>query len=136
MAGPLYAPVGFFTGHRRTAEEWERAIEIYRALESDLKSHDVQLCVEPLNRFETYFLNTTADALRLCRQVNSSNVGILCIPSMPTSRRKILLQPSYPPVAISNTCILAKTIAALPDPGMSTGRVFFRLCASFATMAG
>jgi D-psicose/D-tagatose/L-ribulose 3-epimerase len=35
------------------------------------------LAIEPLNRFETYFLNTTADAVALCREVNHPNIGIL-----------------------------------------------------------
>ena len=37
----------------------------------------VTLAVEPLNRFETYFLNTAADGARLCADVNHPNVGLL-----------------------------------------------------------
>jgi sugar phosphate isomerase/epimerase len=35
------------------------------------------LCIEPLNRFETFFLNTTADAVALCEAVGHPRVGIL-----------------------------------------------------------
>ncbi len=35
------------------------------------------LAIELLNRFETYFLNTAADAAALCDQVGHPNVGIL-----------------------------------------------------------
>jgi D-psicose/D-tagatose/L-ribulose 3-epimerase len=77
LAGPLYSPVGFFTGTRRTPDEWKRAVEIYQSLEAELNSYDVQVCLEPLNRFETYFLNTTVDAIRFCDEVDSANVGIL-----------------------------------------------------------
>ena len=37
----------------------------------------VTLAIEPLNRFETYFLNTAADAAALCAEVNHPHIGIL-----------------------------------------------------------
>lgn len=77
IAGPLYHPVGSFTGVRRTGDEWKRAVDGYRELGPVLATHNVQLAIEPLNRFETYFLNTTRDAVRLCEEVGHSHVGIL-----------------------------------------------------------
>jgi D-psicose/D-tagatose/L-ribulose 3-epimerase len=77
IAGPLYSPVGYLPGRRRTSEEWKRAVDAYQKLGPVLESHSVDLCIEPLNRFETYFLNTTADAVALCSEVNHPNVGIL-----------------------------------------------------------
>jgi D-psicose/D-tagatose/L-ribulose 3-epimerase len=35
------------------------------------------LAIEPLNRFETYFLNTAEDARALCDQVGHPSVGVL-----------------------------------------------------------
>lgn len=77
MAGPVYNPVGVFTGVRRTSEEWTRAVEGYRELGPALAKVGVHLALEPLNRFETYFLNTTADAVALCTEVAHPNIGIL-----------------------------------------------------------
>jgi D-psicose/D-tagatose/L-ribulose 3-epimerase len=77
IAGPLYSPVGYLPGRRRTGDEWARAIDGYQELGPVLEKNDIQLCIEPLNRFETYFLNTTADAVRLCEEVSHPNVGIL-----------------------------------------------------------
>ncbi len=77
LAGPLYSPVGFLPGRRRTESEWLNAVDAYCDLGATLAAHDVQLAIEPLNRFETYFLNTTADAVELCREVNHPNIGIL-----------------------------------------------------------
>lgn len=77
IAGPLYHPVGAFSGLRRTDAEWANAVRGYRELAPALERNQVQLCIEPLNRFETYFLNTTADGVRLCDEVNHPNVGIL-----------------------------------------------------------
>jgi D-psicose/D-tagatose/L-ribulose 3-epimerase len=77
IAGPLYSPVGFMTGRRRTADEWKWAVEGYHALTEVLERSDVTLAIEPLNRFETYFLNTAEDAARLAAEVNHPNFGIL-----------------------------------------------------------
>lgn len=77
LAGPLYTPVGDLPGRRRTPAEWERAVEKYQALGHAIRAMGVRLAIEPLNRFETYFLNTAADARRLCEEVGCESVGVL-----------------------------------------------------------
>ena len=77
IAGPIYCPVGYLPGRRRTMDEWNWAVEGYQALADTLAANDVTLAIEPLNRFETYFLNTAADAAALCDQVGHPNVGVL-----------------------------------------------------------
>jgi D-psicose/D-tagatose/L-ribulose 3-epimerase len=77
VAGPLYTPVGELPGRRRTPSEWLWAVEAYHAIVPTLTACNVTLAIEPLNRFETYFLNTAADALALCDAVNHSRVGVL-----------------------------------------------------------
>jgi D-psicose/D-tagatose/L-ribulose 3-epimerase len=77
VAGPLYSPVGYLPGRRRTADEWQWAVDTYHRLVDTLKSHQIRIAVEPLNRFETYFLNTTADGVRFCQEVGDANVGLL-----------------------------------------------------------
>jgi D-psicose/D-tagatose/L-ribulose 3-epimerase len=77
MAGPLYCPVGYLPGRRRTADEWAWAVEGYRSIAEVLVKNSVTLAIEPLNRFETYFLNTAADAAALCEEIAHPNIGIL-----------------------------------------------------------
>lgn len=77
FAGPLYAPVGYLPGRRRTDDEWKRAIEGYQQIGETCETYDVSLGIEPLNRFETYFLNTAADGAALCDAVNHPRVGLL-----------------------------------------------------------
>lgn len=77
VAGPLYTPVGELPGRRRTAEEWKRAIDAYQQLTPTLDADGVTLAIEPLNRFETYFLNTMEDGVALCDAVNHPRVGLL-----------------------------------------------------------
>lgn len=77
IAGPLYSPVGYLPGRRRTQDEWNRAVECYRELGPMLQAHGVTIAIEALNRFETYFLNTAADAEMLASEIDHPNVGIL-----------------------------------------------------------
>ena len=74
--GPFCAPVGQLFGRRRTEDEWKRAVEGLQSLGETLEACDVTLTLEPLNRFETYFLNTTADGVRLCDDVAHPKIGI------------------------------------------------------------
>lgn len=76
ICGPLYAGLGVMTGRRRSEREWGWAVEgLTRAAEQAEKA-GVDICIEPLNRFETYFLNTLADAARLAQAVRSPRVRV------------------------------------------------------------
>ena len=77
IAGPLYSPVGHLPGRRRTGDEWKWAVEGHQGLGDTLAQHGVTMAIEPLNRFETYFLNTAADAALLAAEIDHPNVGIL-----------------------------------------------------------
>jgi D-psicose/D-tagatose/L-ribulose 3-epimerase len=74
--GPLYCPVGYLPGRRRTEDEWRWAIEGYQALTDTLDACNVTMAIEPLNRFETYFLNTAADTTAICEAVGHPRVGV------------------------------------------------------------
>ena len=77
VAGPVYSPVGYLPGRRRTSDEWQWAVECFQSLGEILQSHQIDLALEPLNRFETYFLNTAADAIKFCEAINDSSIGVL-----------------------------------------------------------
>ena len=77
MSGPVYAQVGYLPGRRRTTDEWYWAIECFHGLGPVLDSCGVSLAIEPLNRFETFFLNTAADAAALCEAIGHPRIGVL-----------------------------------------------------------
>jgi D-psicose/D-tagatose/L-ribulose 3-epimerase len=77
LVGPFCAPVGYLSGCRRTPEEWQRAVDGLRALTPVLDESHVTLAVEPLNRFETFLLNTMSDARAMCEAVDHPRVGVL-----------------------------------------------------------
>ena len=77
LAGPMYLPVGELPGSRRTTSEWNWAVDEYRHLVAALRACGTRIAIEPLNRFETYFLNTAQDAGRFCDEVSDDSVGVL-----------------------------------------------------------
>lgn len=77
LCGPLYQPLGVFTGNAPTDEEKERAVEVHQKAGEDAAAANLDLAVEFLNRFECYFLNTMADAAAHVKRVNHPNVGVL-----------------------------------------------------------
>ncbi|HKP95542.1 MAG TPA: sugar phosphate isomerase/epimerase [Fibrobacteria bacterium] len=77
LVGPFYSPLGEFTGQGPTKEEWNRGAESLRAVAEYARQLGVGLALEPLNRFEVYFLNTAADAARFAREIGIPGCGTL-----------------------------------------------------------
>ena len=77
FVGPFCSAVGYLPGRRRTSDEWVRCVDGLRELGEYADGFGVRVAVEPLNRFETFFLNTAADALSLCEAVGHPRIGIL-----------------------------------------------------------
>lgn len=70
IVGPFHSALGHFSGAGRTDNEWKWGLDSMRATAEYAGQVGVMLGVEPLNRFEVYFLNSQADAAEFCRQVN------------------------------------------------------------------
>ena len=75
LCGPFHQPLAEFTGAGPTEGEFERCVEAHRAMAEEAGS--LTLAVEPLNRFECYFLNTASQAARLVEAVDRANYGYL-----------------------------------------------------------
>jgi len=76
LGGPLFAPIGYLPGHRRSREEWNWAVECFQALGSILETHNINLSLEPVNRSETFFLNKATEAQALCKDIGNPRVGV------------------------------------------------------------
>jgi D-psicose/D-tagatose/L-ribulose 3-epimerase len=77
LCGPIYQPLGVFTGKAPTEDEKKHAADVHRKAADYAAKAGVVLAVEYLNRFECYFLNTMADTAAYVKRVNHPNVGIL-----------------------------------------------------------
>lgn len=75
--GVIYATGGVFTGKGPTAQEIKYAAEGLREAAVYAKKYGVKLCLEPVNRYETYVLNTVSDSLKLIDKIGEDNVGLL-----------------------------------------------------------
>jgi len=76
LGGVIYAAWGEFTGDMRTKEEWKRCKECLFEAAEHAKNKGVLLALEPVNRYETYFLNTAEDARKLVEEIDHPNVRI------------------------------------------------------------
>ena len=77
FGGMIYCGWGYLTGRMRTAAEWNWAVEGYREIAGYAQqASGLVLGIEPVNRFESHFINTAADALRFIREVGLPNVKV------------------------------------------------------------
>ncbi len=76
LGGPLFAPIGYLPGHRTSQDEWKWAVEIFQSVVDLLDKYTMTLSIEPVNRSETFFLRTAAEAGKLCAAVAHPRVGI------------------------------------------------------------
>ena len=79
VAGPMYAAVG--RTRLATADEKKRqtalAVENMKIVADYASKKNVQLAIEPLNRFETDFMNTVEQGLEFLQLVDNPNAGFL-----------------------------------------------------------
>lgn len=76
LCGPFYQPLGSFSGTGPTADEKSRAAEVLHKAAEYGAERRVLLAVEPLNRFECYFLNTVAAGAEHVAAVDHPNFGL------------------------------------------------------------
>ncbi len=77
FGGVIYAGWGCITGRPRTQEEWSWSVAAMREVaQYAKKGGNLTIAVEPVNRFETHFLNIAEDAVRYCRDVGTGNVKV------------------------------------------------------------
>jgi len=78
LAGPFYSAVGRCWPMSRSERERDAAqlAGRLRELGEYAKVRNVEIGIEPLNRFETSFLNTTAQTLELVERVDHPSVGV------------------------------------------------------------
>jgi D-psicose/D-tagatose/L-ribulose 3-epimerase len=78
IIGPIYSVVGKADAVEETEQKREFALVVknLKVLAKYAEKKKVQLCIEPLNRFETDFLNTCDKGLKLLKAVGSPAVKL------------------------------------------------------------
>ncbi|MDB6173458.1 MAG: Xylose isomerase [Chthoniobacteraceae bacterium] len=78
IIGPLYSVVGLTGAHDDEAKKahFDSVVKNLKELAPYAASKGIELCIEPLNRFETDFLNTVDQGLKLIKAVGAKNVKL------------------------------------------------------------
>jgi D-psicose/D-tagatose/L-ribulose 3-epimerase len=74
VCGPLHSTLGYFTGSGPMATEKDRAVAFHLKVGDHAKSVDIPIVLEPLNRFECYFMNTLESAKAHLDRVRHSHI--------------------------------------------------------------
>jgi D-psicose/D-tagatose/L-ribulose 3-epimerase len=77
LAGVIYASWGYISGRPRTPEEWKLSVASMQIVTSYAqKQSNLILAIEPVNRFETHFINMAEDAVKYCKAVGTGNIKV------------------------------------------------------------
>jgi D-psicose/D-tagatose/L-ribulose 3-epimerase len=77
MGGVLYAyDGGISNGAPRTPAQWERSARNLKEAAKYAAARGITLCLEVINRYEGFFLNTIEDAILLINEIDEPNVKI------------------------------------------------------------
>nr|WP_286670473.1 sugar phosphate isomerase/epimerase family protein [Fodinibius salsisoli] len=79
IAGPMYSAVGKarLVSPDQKKREWELAVTNLRKVSQKAADNGLQLAIEPLNRFESDLINTTAQAKQLINDINHPAAKIM-----------------------------------------------------------
>jgi D-psicose/D-tagatose/L-ribulose 3-epimerase len=78
LIGPVYSVVGKAdaVAPQQRKSEWAAVVKNLKLLARHAESKGVTICIEPLNRFETDFLNTCEQGLKLIAAIDSPSVRL------------------------------------------------------------
>lgn len=78
LAGPLYSTVGRAeaTEENEYKKQWATVVEHLKTLSEYAGQRNIKLAIEPLNRYETDFINTCGQALEMIKDVNHDAITV------------------------------------------------------------
>jgi D-psicose/D-tagatose/L-ribulose 3-epimerase len=78
IIGPVYSVVGLIGPHddAEKKQQFDLVVKNLKPIAQHAEKKGVQICIEPLNRFETDFLNTCDQGLKLVKAIGSKAVKL------------------------------------------------------------
>jgi D-psicose/D-tagatose/L-ribulose 3-epimerase len=77
FGGMIYCGWGYLTGKMRTNDEWRWGVAGYQEIAAYARANSsLILGIEPVNRFESHFINIAADAVQFVKDVGAPNVKV------------------------------------------------------------
>jgi D-psicose/D-tagatose/L-ribulose 3-epimerase len=79
LAGPLYSAVGRAEAveEEEYKKQWEIVVEHFKTLSAYASERKIKLAIEPLNRYETDFINTCSQTMQMLEDVGNDALMIL-----------------------------------------------------------
>jgi D-psicose/D-tagatose/L-ribulose 3-epimerase len=79
FAGPIYSPVGktWVMNQSERTSAVNRLVENLRPIAEHAEERGVTVAIEPLNRFETSFMNTAEQVMEVVDRIGTASVGVL-----------------------------------------------------------
>ncbi|MEJ6691057.1 MAG: sugar phosphate isomerase/epimerase family protein [Paracoccaceae bacterium] len=71
------SPVGKLVAVGDKQQEWDLALESLGEIADYAEKAGIRTCLEPWNRYETYFINSLDQALDLAKAVGHNNLGVM-----------------------------------------------------------
>jgi D-psicose/D-tagatose/L-ribulose 3-epimerase len=76
FSGVIYSAIGRRIGGIPGEHYWQRAADGLRRVARTARTLGVTISIEPINRYETFLVNTCDQALRLRAMIDEPNVGV------------------------------------------------------------
>jgi D-psicose/D-tagatose/L-ribulose 3-epimerase len=76
LAGVLHSGIGVFSGSVKTAKEEETLVKVLSAAADHARNVGITICIEPINRYESYICNVANDVLKLIELVGSDAIAL------------------------------------------------------------
>ena len=76
ICGALYAPIGIRPKSGPTPKEWELSVKGLREVARYAAQKGITLGLEPLNRYENFFINVAEDAVTLIKDIGEPNIKV------------------------------------------------------------
>ncbi len=77
ISGPIHSALGVFTGKPATEQEINWAMEGVREAANYAAAKNITICLEYLNRFESYLVSCADELYALVEKINQPNVRIM-----------------------------------------------------------
>ena len=74
LGGVLHGGIGVFSGNPLSENEKNTIVEVWSSVADYAKEKDVNIAVEPINRYESYVCNTAENVLELIEKTGKDNL--------------------------------------------------------------
>lgn len=76
LSGSFHSVFGKKSDHPIGHREWRNSADCLREVAREAQAYDLSLILEPINRYESFLVNTAAQAEKLIGMIGEPNVGI------------------------------------------------------------